>query len=180
MRHRTLLVAAVALSLPLFSGGVRAQGDDNDDDINTLRRAFRASLVGDNEVPPISTTAVGSVRFTVHTTPPSLDFRLTYTGLSSPITQSHVHFGPSKVNGGVMFYMCSNLPSPPPGTLACPGTTAGTVSGTITMASVVGPTGQGISAGDFDKALRAIGDGLGYANIHTMTFPTGEIRGQVR
>jgi hypothetical protein len=36
---------------------------------------------------------------------------------------------------------------------------------------------QGIPAGDFDAFREAVIEGDGYANIHTTTFPGGEIRG---
>jgi len=39
---------------------------------------------------------------------------------------------------------------------------------------------QGIAAGDLAAALQAIGQGEGYANVHSTQFPAGEIRGQVR
>jgi len=34
--------------------------------------------------------------------------------------------------------------------------------------------------GQFDEAIRAMRSGLAYANVHTVTFPTGEIRGQLK
>ena len=49
----------------------------------------------------------------------------------------------------------------------------------ITAASVIGPAGQGISAGEFAELIRAIRSGNAYVNVHTMTFPAGEIRGQL-
>jgi hypothetical protein len=54
------------------------------------------------------------------------------------------------------------------------------VSGTLTPANVVGPTGQGVPAGNFDGLVAALESDTAYGNIHTTVFPAGEIRGQVR
>jgi hypothetical protein len=52
------------------------------------------------------------------------------------------------------------------------------VSGTITPASIVGSaSAQGVTAGNFDAFREAVIEGGGYANIHTTSFPAGEIRG---
>jgi hypothetical protein len=53
------------------------------------------------------------------------------------------------------------------------------VTGTITPADIGGPAGQGIAPGEFNEVLRALRSGNVYANIHTATYPSGEIRGQV-
>jgi hypothetical protein len=42
-----------------------------------------------------------------------------------------------------------------------------------------GALAQGIAAGEFDEILAAIRAGKAYANIHTTTWPAGEIRGQL-
>jgi len=39
---------------------------------------------------------------------------------------------------------------------------------------------QQLDAHDLPKVLRAIRRGETYANVHTMTSPAGEIRGQIR
>lgn len=93
------------------------------------------------------------------------------------MTQAHIHFGQFAVNGGISVFLCSNLTDPPPGTPACPN--SGTVSGTLTAASVIGPAGQGIAAGEFEELVEAIDAGIAYVNVHTTMFPTGEIRGQL-
>jgi len=54
------------------------------------------------------------------------------------------------------------------------------VEGTITAANVIGPTGQGIAAGEFAELVRAIRGGVTYANVHSTKFPTGEIREQIK
>jgi hypothetical protein len=54
------------------------------------------------------------------------------------------------------------------------------VMGTVSAADVVGPTGQGVPAGDFADVVRAIASHVTYANVHSANFPAGEIRGQIR
>jgi hypothetical protein len=44
---------------------------------------------------------------------------------------------------------------------------------------VIGPTGQGISAGQFGEMLDAIDVDSTYVNVHTTTYPSGEIRSQL-
>ena len=134
---------------------------------------FSASLIGANEVPPINTAGTGDFRMTIR--PDEITFSLTFADLSSTLMAAHMHFAPSKVNGGVMIWLCGGGGQP-----ACPAATSGTITGTITAANVTGPTAQGIAAGDLDSALEAVRDGLSYANMHTTNFGGGEIRGQVR
>jgi hypothetical protein len=133
-----------------------------------------ATLRGANEVPPIN--SAGSARFTatIHRDG-MIDFQVTFANLSTNLVVSHIHFAPFNVAGGVMIFLCGGGGQP-----ACPAATSGTFEGTITPANVTGPTAQGITAGDLTSALRAIGQGEGYANIHTTMFPGGEIRGQVK
>jgi hypothetical protein len=133
---------------------------------------FSASLSGAEEVPPINTSGTGAFEMTIQQG--TITFSLTFSDLSSPLGVAHLHFAPSKVAGGVMIFLCGGGGQP-----ACPATTEGTITGTITAANVTGPTAQGIAAGDLDSALEAVRSGLGYVNMHTTNFGGGEIRGQV-
>jgi len=45
---------------------------------------------------------------------------------------------------------------------------------------VIGPSGQGIAAGEFAELIRAIKGGRTYANVHSRSFPGGEIRGKIQ
>jgi len=78
-----------------------------------------------------------------------------------------------------MVFFCTNLGNGPAGTQACPAAPA-TVTGSITSGDVIGPVGQGISAGDFAALLTALRTGTAYANVHSSLYLGGEIRGQVR
>ena len=138
---------------------------------NSQTERFSASLGGENEVPPINTAGTGAFDMTIQDT---ITFSLTFSGLSSNLAVSHLHFAPSKVAGGVMIFLCGGGGQP-----ACPAATSGTITGTITAANVTGPTTQGIAPGDLDSALEAVRDSLSYANMHTANFGGGEIRGEV-
>ena len=141
--------------------------------VNSQTERFSARLSGAEEVPPINTAGTGAYEMTIQ--PGTITFSLTFSGLSSPLAVAHLHFGQANVAGGVMIHLCGGGGQP-----ACPATTEGTITGTITAANVTGPSLQGIAPGDLDSALEAVRDGLSYANMHTANFGGGEIRGQIR
>jgi hypothetical protein len=109
---------------------------------------------------------------------------LSYSGLSSGVSQAHIHFGQRPVNGGIIVFLCDNTGKAPQGVTACPN--SGTVAGTITAADVNPAndpepvTAQGIAAGEFAGLLGAIEHGDAYGNVHTSNFPAGEIRGWLK
>lgn len=150
------------------------------------RQSFKARLTVFQEVPPKLTNAHGTFRARINGN--SVEVVLTYSDLSSDVLFSHIHFGQSRVNGGIFVFLCNNVlgplpPNPvPAGVLApptCP-TPSGTVTRTFTAADIF-PTvpDQGIRAQNFADALRAIRSGETYANVHSKNFPGGEIRGQI-
>jgi hypothetical protein len=132
-----------------------------------------ARLRGFDEVPSVSSPAGGRFEATIRNT--SITFRLDYFGLVGNVSAAHIHFAQPGVNGGVMLFLCGGGGMP-----ACPGPHGGTVKATVVAAQVIGPAGQGIAAGEFAEVLRAIRAGYTYVNVHTDTFPSGEIRGQLR
>ena len=86
---------------------------------------------------------------------------------------AHIHFGKPATNGGVIAFLCGGGGKP-----ACPA--SGEVSGVIMPDDVVGPEAQGIAPGEFHELVRAIKRNATYVNVHTETYPTGELRGNVR
>ena len=141
---------------------------------------FKADLIGFDEVPALSSTASGTFRMEIDPTDTSFDYEVSYSDLVGNVTQSHIHIAQKGVIGGIMVFFCTNLGNGPAGTQLCPGPHAGTVSGHITAADVIGSaSAQGISPGEFAEVLRAIRAGRVYANVHSSVFPGGEIRGQL-
>lgn len=163
MKRTTIATfAKVALVAGLVAGPASADGTE----------VFSARLLGDSEVPPINSAGTATFHMEIGAT---ITFTLTFSGLSSNLLVSHLHFAPTKVAGGVMIFLCGGGNQP-----TCPAATSGTISGTITAANVTGPATQGIAAGDLTSALEAVREGNAYANMHTDNFKGGEIRGQVR
>jgi hypothetical protein len=136
-------------------------------------------MLGYAENPDVSTTAAGSFEAKLSSDGDSLHYVLSYSGLEGAVTQAHVHFGKTAVNGGISYFLCGTAASPgPAGTPACP-TPGGTVEGDIDAADVIGPTGQGIEPGAFGEILAAMRAGHAYANVHSTKWPGGEIRAQL-
>src|ERR1700747_3034230 len=140
-------------------------------------KTFSTSMTGFQETPPILSNGSGTFHATVKGD--SMTYTESFGGLTSNVTQSHIHFGERSLAGSIFVFLCTNLPNGPAGTPACPAG-GGTVTGTVTAASVIGVPGQNITAGDFAALRRILRSGDAYVNVHTIRFPAGEIRGQVR
>jgi hypothetical protein len=142
---------------------------------------IRAELEGFEEVPAVSSEAKGLFRGRIRDKSTAIDYTLSYSGLEGTVSQAHIHFGQRGVNGGISVWLCETDALQDPAGLAptCP--QEGEVKGTLTAANVIGPSGQGIAAQEFDELIRAIRQGVAYANVHSLpTFGGGEIRGQIK
>lgn len=135
--------------------------------------AFHAQLSGLHQVPPVLSPGSGSFRAQLAADGQSLQYELTYANLTTPASAAHIHFGHRFDNGGIIAFLCGGGDAP-----ACPGE-GGTISGTIGPEDILAIPDQGLSAGDFASVIRLMRAGLVYVNVHTPTFPDGEIRGQV-
>jgi hypothetical protein len=141
-------------------------------------KVIREVLTGYQEVPVVSTTGNGVFEARISDDETAIEYTLSYSDLQGSITQSHIHLGQAGVNGGISVFLCSNLGNGPAGTQTCPAAPA-TISGVLTAANVIGPTGQGIAAGEFSELIAAIRAGATYVNIHSTLWPGGEIRKQI-
>lgn len=166
------LLSSCLLCLCFAAPSAFADRDDDD-------RRIRAKLDGFQEQPlALSTAATGRFRGKIDRRSQVIEYELSYSGLNSGVQQAHIHFGQRSQAAGIAAFLCTNL-APRPGVPACP-SPSGTVSGTIRPADVVGPAAQGIGPGEFAELLEAIDEGVAYVNVHSVQFPGGEIRGQIR
>ena len=174
MTGRTRRLISFGLAIVALAGGGLASAAALGLNDPPASMNFRAELNGYQEVPSVSTGASGEFNATL-VNDTTLHYVFTYRGLEGgEVAFAHVHFGGRYVNGGVSFFLCEGGTKPAP----CPNV-EGTVEGDVTAADIQGPNGQGIAAGQFGEILRAMRAGVAYANIHTATWPGGEMRGQI-
>jgi hypothetical protein len=162
MRKALMAVAGTVVLVPAIVAGVALAGGGQND--------ASARLDGYQETPAVSTEATG--RFTADVGSDSIEYRLAFSGLSSDVLFAHIHFGRRATAGGVSAFLCGGGTAP-----VCP--QSGSVEGVITPADVIGPEGQGIAPEEFEELVAAMEHNATYANVHSVTFPAGEIRGQI-
>jgi hypothetical protein len=169
-RNVSSLVAAVAFGgLIAFSVFANvACGDDNNGNINVTTGhggngggaggnggaiIYTVTLTAHDEVPSNASTGTGSVMVTLHPATGAVEVTGTFRGLSSVPVGAHIH-GPADPG--------QNAPIIVP--LTPDPDTTGSVAGSGTLST---------------DMINDMESGKTYVNIHTTTFPDGEIRGQI-
>jgi hypothetical protein len=113
---------------------------------------YEAALSGTQEVPPNTSAGRGMAEIQYDSSKNTLSWKVTYSGLSGPVTGAHIH-GPAAAgaNAGIVVPF-SNVGAQP-------------IQGQATIT----PAQFGDLAAN-----------LWYVNLHTAQAPGGEIRGQLR
>lgn len=125
--------------------------------------SYVAVLSGANEIPPRSTAGSGSATFDVHDGVAS--YRVTVSDLAAAATLAHLLIG-SKDQIGVPIVR-----------LPLSAATGAIATGTLDLRGSITFNNTTIS-GDSLRAL--FENGNAYVNVYTATYPSGEVRGQVR
>ncbi len=133
---------------------VSACKKDND---SVPTQQVSGTLSGSNEVPAVSASGSGTFTGTYTPSTKSLNYTVTYAGLTGAPTGAHLHFGDAKHT--------TASPTVPFPTASLPTTTSGTFGGTVTLTA---QQADSLTAGRI------------YANIHTATNTGGELRANVR
>jgi hypothetical protein len=148
-------------------------------------KLIKELLTGYEEVPSVSTTGNGQFNARISNDESSIQWELSYSDLQGAVQQAHIHIGNVGVNGGISVFLCTNLGNGPAGTQPCPAPPA-TISGTIVAADVSpnipatqNARTQGLNTGEIDELIKAMRAGATYVNIHSTTWPGGEVRSQI-
>ena len=181
MRRRTglTLVALISGAVAVLAVGSYATADSGKKNLKS------GELSGYAENPDLSTGATGTFAVTIDDDARTLTYELTYSGLESAVQQAHIHFGKAGINGGITVFLCSNLANGPAGTPACPTTPTATVTRTVPAAQILSPASGGINQGipagadGWTELVAALRAGHTYANVHSATWPGGEIWAQI-
>jgi hypothetical protein len=175
MARRTSVVVALVVAGAIAVGTIAAIGLAQSGSRFNAER-MRASF----EVPFVSSDARGSFEATLNGN--IVNYRLTYSGLESPVIMAHIHVAQTFASGGISVWLCGTTGNfaGPAGTPTCDGTTSGTVVDSFQASDVIGPTGQGVPAGAFNELLGLMRARLTYANVHSAIVTGGEIRGQIK
>lgn len=152
------MVAAALVSLILVATAMTQSYAQNE--------KYRAKLDGDNEVPPVNTTAEGVINF--KSKDGSMSWKMNITGITDA-TGAHIHKAKNGTNGDVVVDLLklSKHSNTPQGMI---------LRGNITDSSLTGPM-KGQTLADLKTAMA---NGDTYVNVHTKDHPKGEIRGQVK
>jgi hypothetical protein len=167
MRRYKMLMLMAALMLP--AAGTYAKPT-----------TFTANLTQALEIPPTGSTATGSATITLDPAANTLRVQVTFSGLTSNTVMAHIHCCLASLFANANVGVATTVP-------AFPGFPLGVTSGTydhvldLTSASSYNPafvTLQGGTVANAEAALiNGIQNGETYLNIHTVNFPSGEIRG---
>jgi hypothetical protein len=140
---------------------------------------YWVSLSGPAEAPPNNSPGTGKALVTIDAVANTMRVQATFSGLVAGVTASHIHSATAVAGTGT-----AGVATTVPTFTGFPsGVTAGTYDQTFNMllASSYNPsfvTNNGGTPAAAFAALRAgISAGKAYLNIHSTTFPGGEIRG---
>ena len=140
---------------------------------------FVASLSGPAESPPNASPGTGSAVVTYDSVAHTLRVQVTFSGLTSGTTASHIHSATASPGTGV-----AGVATTVPFFAGFPlGVTSGTYDNTLDLTSLSSynpafVTANGGTAATAEAALAfGLFNGRAYLNIHTTQFPGGEIRG---
>ncbi|WP_461491503.1 CHRD domain-containing protein [Pontibacter sp. HJ8] len=165
------LVVSLLLSLLFVVNSCDDSDDDDDDTPPAAEVAFNnIALTAANEVqtPPVTSTGTGTLNATYNMDTKKITYRVTWSLGNTNDNTEGMHFhGPASLTESASIVI--GIPLATGGGGYNPGDDVGS------SGSVSGET-RALTQVEEDQLL----DGLWYLNIHSTTYPNGELRGQLR
>lgn len=129
---------------------------------------FKANLTGDQEVPPVATESTGKAFLRLNKAQTEIEIQL-HVNDGVRITQSHIHCASAGVNGPIIIFLAGLHAAG----LDIDGKWVS--NATIKNSSIVN-TLCGSTVAAIAQQMRS---GNTYVNVHSVTNPSGVIRGQI-
>ena len=145
-----LVVALVALAA--FIGTASGGG-----------RPLSTSMSGSQENPPNSSPATGTTAVRLNHGQGSVCYDMSVSNLTTAPSMAHIHKAPAGTNGSIVIHLFGTGGAPAP---------------TTTSFTITNFCQTGISQALIKDIVQ--NPDQYYVNVHTQTFPGGEIRGQLR
>jgi hypothetical protein len=149
MRSR-LLVTLVLVGIGVL-GAIGAAGATLASEASNGGRPLHATLLPDNQVPPTASSGSGTALVTLNQGQGEVCWDISVNDLTSPVILAHIHQGAAGTNGPIVV----DFMEPVNGLNGCVSADAALI-----------------------KAIRQDPAGY-YVNVHTETYPGGEVRGQL-
>jgi hypothetical protein len=138
---------------------------------------YTAHMDGATEVPPNASPASGFTTVTVDDSLNTMQVDITYSGLTGgPPAAAHIHCCSAP---GTNVNVAVGFPGFPVTTTGAYSHVFDLLDLSIYSAGFLNNFGGGTAAGAEAALLEGFAAGTAYSNIHNMTFPGGEIRGQL-
>ena len=131
------------------------------------KNKYIASLSGENEVPPVKTSASGEVWLKTTSAEDNILYNIKVTNIQK-VTAAHIHSGTQGENSPIVVTLFKSVTP----TQSINGVLS---EGNITTSMLEGPLiGKKLS-----DLVTLIQNGEAYVNVHTEQYPNGEICGQL-
>jgi CHRD domain len=151
MRMRSRLLVALAIVAVGVFGAVGVAGATRASEASHGGKPLHATLLPDNQVPPAASSGSGAALVTLNQGQGEVCWDISVSDLTSSVTLAHIHQGVAGTNGPVVV----DFMEPVNGLSGCVHADAALI-----------------------KQIRKHAADY-YLNVHTTTFPGGEVRGQL-
>lgn len=194
----TIFFSVVLVTLLILSGNKilvfgQIQNEKNLNNNSNININYNATLTGNQQVPPVKTNGIGTASFELLDDNKTLHYQINVLDVPK-ITGIHIHQGKAGENGDVIVNLYNpkenifqnenkienetKLSQIESNSVTINGNTQNSLiaSGTINNSDLKGP----LLGKDISDLINLMQSKNTYVNVHSESYPDGEIRGQIR